>query len=641
MSMEGAVFTAEISNHEEFTISECGFLFYEGVPAESTFVGALTGDLNEATGVFTAKAGTGTIQGEEYHFIAFAVAGSTITLGNELAYVSKGSKAAQITDFFPEKGVANDTILIELSENIGGISNFVVKFNQRAANVIDFIDNVLQVVVPAGIDLESTISIQTGTEVDNSSKTFKLIGKQILDFHPKTGQTLDTVTIQIADFFKKGMNYVVRFNDHIATITLNQDDIIEAIVPSALSVKESFISLQSGEHTSYSAQTFQLSPCTINSFSPTEVSPSQTVTIYGDNFHRVAEKNIVRFDNVTLIPFSSSSTELNVNIPAVLAGRDCYISVTIDNQAAVSTEKIRISGVPLIWERVTDYPGGSTYKMGSFAMGNYGYAGLGVRIGHIYSKQFWKYHPALNEWIEIASFPGPKRINGHGFSISGMGYMGGGHNEDSPSRVALRDYYKYDPELNQWTEIPSYMGLLNNSFKGTFGATAEKGYISFTYDDFYSAEAGTNVWTKLANPQDGMFHDGSFFAIGNIVYFIGGIDRNGVLTNKVYAYDTSTNTWVRKNDFPGLARRASIGFASGDIGFYGLGANSGFTILYNDVWKYYPLTDSWVRIEDFPGSARTDPFVFVLDDFAYIGGGHVSTGVLTNEVYRLVISNLR
>ncbi|MBE0674971.1 MAG: IPT/TIG domain-containing protein, partial [Bacteroidales bacterium] len=612
-----------------------------GVPSESTFIGSLTGDLNETTGFFRAEVGTGITQGEEYHFTAFAVAGSIITLGNELSYESKGSQAARIADFYPDKGVTNDTVFIKLSENIGGISNYVVKFNQHTANIIDFFDDELRVVVPVGLDIENTISIQTGTVVDNATKKFMLNEKLILDFQPKTGKTLDTITIQIGEPFKKGGSYVVRFNDHLATITYTQDNILKAVVPSALSVKESTISLKSGDYTSYSAQTFQLTPCTISSFSPTEVSPSQTVTIYGDNFHRLTEKNIVWFDNVPLIPFTSSSTELKVNIPAVLAGKECHISVTIDNQTTVSADKIKIIGVPVIWERVSDYPGGSTHKLGAFAMGNYGYAGLGVKIGNQFSNKFWRYDPALNDWIEIASFPGQTRIEPHGFSINGIGYMGGGHNVDSPSRVALRDYYKYDPELNQWAVITSYPGSILNLYKGAFGATAEKGFISFTYDDFYSLEPGTNVWTKLANPPNGMVHDGSVFTIENTVYFVGGIDRNGVLTNEVWAYNTLTDTWTRKNDFPGLARRGCTGFSSGDLGFFGLGANLGFTILYKDIWKYYPLTDSWVRIEDFPGSARTGPFVFVLDDIAYIGGGYISSGVLTDEVYRLVISNVR
>ncbi len=640
--MEGAVFTAEISNHDEFTISECGFLVYKGIPSKSNLVGALTGVLNKSNGLFSAGIGTGIKEGDEYYFVAFAVTGSTITMGNVLSYLSEGSKAAEILDFYPDKGASKDTVLIQLSENIGGVSNFVVSFNQITARIIDFQDNGLRVVVPAGIDLESTISIKTGSAVNSSVKKFRLNAMKILDFNPKTGHTLDTITIQMGEYFEKGRVYVVHFNDLIATITNVQGDILKVIVPSGLSVKESTISVQSGDYTDYFVQKFQLSACIINSFSPAEVFPFQTVTIYGDNFHRVPEKNIVRFDNVSLLPLiSSSTTELMVNIPSVLGGRECSVSVTIDNQTTVSPTTITIKGTPLIWERVADFPGGNSYKHSAFVIGNFGYVGLGTKINHSYSNKFWKYDPTLDSWNEIATFPGSTRIEAHGFSIEGNGYVGGGYSLDSPTRQALNDFYKYNPSLNQWSSVSGYPGSLLNNFTGTSVAVAEKGFLSFTYDDFYSFQPGSDTWVKMANPLYGMFHHGSMFTIDNNIYCIGGLDKSGVLNNEVWAYNTLTGIWTRKSDFPGLARRAGVGFASGDIGFFGLGANSGFNALYKDMWMYNPSTDTWIRIDDFPGSARTSSFSFVVDDFAYIGGGYQSSGELINDVYRLVISNLR
>lgn len=640
-SNEGAVLSAEISNHKEFSISECGFLIYKGAPSEANFIGALTGALNKTNGVFSAEIGTGIKKGEVYYFVAYASSGTMITLGNELSYLSDGGSAAQILDFSPDKGAPKDTVLIQLSEKIGGVSDFVVKFNQLSAKIVDFQDNILRVVVPAGIDLENTISITTGSVTNNSDKKFRLNAMKIIDVNPKSGQTLDTITIQIVDLFEKGGAYIVRFNDLTATITSAQSDIIKVIVPLALSVKESTISIQVGDYTDYFSQKFQLIPCIINSFSPTELFPFQTVTIHGENFHRVANKNIVRFDNVTLVPISSSTTQLMVNVPVVLVGRECTVSVTIDNQTTISPTKIKILGERPLWERLSDFPGGNLHKLGAFSIGEFGYAGLGFSIQTGLSNLFWRYQPSTDTWIRKSDFPGQMRCEPKGFTLNGSGYFGAGYSSDSPSMYALKDFYKYNTDTDTWNLIATYAGNYESKFVGTSGAVGNKAYISFTYDDFYSLNEGSNIWTKLANPGNGMFHAGSSFTIDNIIYFVGGTDRTNTVKNEVWAYNTSTGTWTRKNDFPGQARRTAIGFASGDLGFFGLGSNYNFSTMYNDMWMYNSAADAWTRIVDFPGSARTCPFVFVIDDVAYIGTGYKASGLLTNEVYRLTISNLR
>jgi len=640
--MEGAVLTGEILNHTEFSISRCGFFLYKGKPSQSTYIGSLTGTLNKDNGQFTAEFGTGIKKGEEYYYTAFAMAESFITLGNEISYVGIGAETARVLDFFPERGTPKDTILIELSENIGGVSDLAVTFNNRPAYIVDFQDDLLRAIVPESIDLESTISIRTGSTADDSEKKFKLSASQIIDFYPKTGQTLDTISIQIGDFPEKGRNYTVRFNGIQAVITSIQNDILKVIVPTTLSTTESVISIQSGDYfTYYSEQKFQLTPCIINSFSPAEVYPFETVTIYGTNFHKQSYKNIVKFDGLPVSLVSSSTTELKLVVPEAAGGGNRIISVTIDNQTTTFLTPITIFGPRVVWERVADFPGGPGYKLGAFAIGEYGYVGLGKTTNDGYSKKFWQYRTTTNSWVQVANFPGDGRCVPAGFTLNGVGYVGVGYNPDSYLMTVRPDFYKYNIGTDSWTTIGNYPGNYINTFVGTWATADDKAYISFSYDDFYSFQGGTNIWSKLSTPATGMKHAGSSFMIDNTMYCVGGVNSAGIINNEVWAYNTITGTWTRKNDFPGQARRTGIAFSSGNLGFFGLGANSDFSTMYNDIWKYDSLTDTWTRTVDFPGIARTSPFVFVIDNYAYIGTGLSAAGVLTNQVYRLVMENAK
>lgn len=106
------------------------------------------------------------------------------------------------------------------------------------------------------------------------------------------------------------------------------------------------------------------------------------------------------------------------------------------------------------------------------------------------------------------------------------------------------------------------------------------------------------------------------FAVGENVYIGGGGGKD------FYAYNTTTRSWTRKADIPGVTtqRAFGAGFSIGTKGYVGFGFDAG-SILKKDLWEYDPATDKWTRKADLPGIPRDGVTCFVVGGKAYIGGG--------------------
>jgi hypothetical protein len=55
------------------------------------------------------------------------------------------------------------------------------------------------------------------------------------------------------------------------------------------------------------------------------------------------------------------------------------------------------------------------------------------------------------------------------------------------------------------------------------------------------------------------------------------------VTKEVWQYNPATDHWQKMEDFPGAARRFTIGFSINNRGYFGLGTNG---INFNDIWAY-------------------------------------------------------
>jgi len=177
------------------------------------------------------------------------------------------------------------------------------------------------------------------------------------------------------------------------------------------------------------------------------------------------------------------------------------------------------------------------------------------------------------EWEEIDPFPGGARDDGVAFSVQGVGIAGSGRDAEFNYR---KDFYKYDPSSNSWSQIPDIPGE-PRQYTGRF-VIADTGYV------------------------------------------VCGVSPNNHL-NEVWGYCPSANEWDQKASLPAEGRASPIAFSIGGFGYCGTGRNdNGFL---RDFWEYNPEKDNWEQLDDFPGLARFEAQGASIGNDAFVGLGVV------------------
>ncbi len=199
------------------------------------------------------------------------------------------------------------------------------------------------------------------------------------------------------------------------------------------------------------------------------------------------------------------------------------------------------------------------------------------------SNDFYMYNPASNTWHQKAVFKGEKRMKATSFAINGKGYIGLGHTvegSDSGREEYLKDFWRYDPENDNWFEITNFEG------ESRIGA--------YSYILNNKAYIGLGSW------------GGTFFT-------------------DTWELDPASETWTRKSDFPAKGRNDAVTLTNDNDGkgFVGLGrvfeTNSA-----SDFWEYNPQNDSWYKKTAYPTKDESTGIGLAVGNRGYIitAGGY-------------------
>jgi N-acetylneuraminic acid mutarotase len=241
------------------------------------------------------------------------------------------------------------------------------------------------------------------------------------------------------------------------------------------------------------------------------------------------------------------------------------------------------------WTAVASLPSDVRLNAIGFAIGNYGYVGLGSNcLGSgvctfQYFSDLWRYDPRSNSWARMADFPGTARALAATFVIGDNAYVTGG------SYAGDNDLWEYNPAANSWTRKVDYPGRC--TARQTAFSVAGKGYLGLGYsdgpcDDFWRYDPSANSWTATAIFPGPARYDALGFSLGNTSFVVGG----GTVLTDVWAYNPSNDSWAKLDTaYPGKGRSQMIaGIASGRI-FLGLGTNSDAGApVGDDLWEYIP-----------------------------------------------------
>ena len=99
---------------------------------------------------------------------------------------------------------------------------------------------------------------------------------------------------------------------------------------------------------------------------------------------------------------------------------------------------------------------------------------------------------------------------------------------------------------------------------------------------------------------------------------------NGLYLKDLWKYDTATDSWTQKANYPGKAQIAAFAFTIADLAFFGTGGDSTYKT-YNDFWKYDPQTDSWIKKDSFGGGTRWAAVAFSIGNKGYVGTGDTTS----------------
>jgi N-acetylneuraminic acid mutarotase len=241
---------------------------------------------------------------------------------------------------------------------------------------------------------------------------------------------------------------------------------------------------------------------------------------------------------------------------------------------------------------------------------------------------------AQGAWSPRTPLPDSARGYGVGFSIGNYGYVGlGGKEGETGTWEMYNDFWQFDPSTNTWTRKADFPGkaricastfVIGNYAYVVCGAQNNSGSDLLT--ECWQYNSITDTWIQKNNFPGLSRYAAAAFAIGKNGYLGTGYDTlgtNNSVLNDFWEYDTSTDSWTQKADFGGIRRYGAAGFAVGGKGYICFGADS-FEFSYkaaNDMWEYDTGADSWTQKSSNPSDSLAATSGFVIGNNIYVGIG--------------------
>lgn len=258
----------------------------------------------------------------------------------------------------------------------------------------------------------------------------------------------------------------------------------------------------------------------------------------------------------------------------------------------------------------------------AFAIDGKGYV-VGGYDGVNSRSDVWMYDPDLDQWIQRAPMPAPRRTAG-AFAVGGKGYIVCGLTESSTMHATL---FEYDPIANTWSTKSNFPGAARY---GVFSfAIGGIGYVGTGntgsgdgpfVSDAYSYDPAMDTWSPMA-PLPGMARYGtSSFTAAAKGYVHGGRVSSLDFTNDLWEYDASSDAWTAKQAMSGPGRSWAMAMPFPNDAVVACGKDV-FDVNLYDAYRYVPALNLWQPIPDFPGNSGWAGASFTLGQRVFGGLG--------------------
>lgn len=183
-------------------------------------------------------------------------------------------------------------------------------------------------------------------------------------------------------------------------------------------------------------------------------------------------------------------------------------------------------------------------------------------------------------------------------------YVGTGCRADqlsASSQIYFNSFHTYNATSDSWSRIADFPIPRANAVGFILNGDLFVGLgndLAANYNDLWDFDSLSNVWTQKANFPGGPRTAASAFSISGMGYVVGGLDQIVNPLAECWQYNPLTNLWTQKNNFAGNPRFSAVAFSIGSNGYFGLG-NGSLGVL-TDFWEYNSLSDSWTPKSSFP-----------------------------------------
>jgi N-acetylneuraminic acid mutarotase len=284
------------------------------------------------------------------------------------------------------------------------------------------------------------------------------------------------------------------------------------------------------------------------------------------------------------------------------------------------------------WVQLADFPGLERDDGVAINVNHQLYFGTGLTVGWALSRDFYKLQPGTNSWSPIPSLPeGAQRQYASVFQGPNCFFVFGG----SGSTGVLNNLYKYDISASVWTQMASISGI------GSAGASCfefgDKVIIACgrPNDEVWEYTISTNSWIKKNNFPFGQRFRASGAVVDGLGYMIFGLDGFDVFKTAMYSYDINSDTWTKLPDFPQLGGRAYAALKTIADKLILFGGFDSTNTYHKDVWYFDPQLVTWTQSSDFPAAGRKGGMSAIDGNKLYYSCGITKTDTRLKETWVL------
>ena len=258
------------------------------------------------------------------------------------------------------------------------------------------------------------------------------------------------------------------------------------------------------------------------------------------------------WDRISNLPNENKYENVTFSI-----GGNAYVGLGADRKYGwdnLSNKFWKYDKIKNTWSSISDFPGSPRASAYSFTIGQKGYVMLGIASGYLYD--LWEYDPISDKWEQKEDFPGKGRHWATSLSIGNYGYVGLGlHAVDDYHNETLKDFWRYDPIEDKWIQISDFpidelrlaIGFeLNKKGYVGCGSTGSANRALYEYDPL------TDHWAyKTSFPGTGRDHI-SYFVINSRAYLGLGGEIEGFTPkwkfSDIWEFEPIKNSWKRMHD---------------------------------------------------------------------------------------------